>query len=406
MGVEYRVVTADDTEQLVEVEAVAFYGTATPERVELQRQLIPPEWTVAAVVDGRLVASVRAIPMVRRMNGAKTGFGAIGPVACLSAYRRQGHVGRLLTLALERMRDNRQPLSGLYTPHDALYARYGWERAEGRRRYQFNPKDVRLRIRGARGRLDPVTADDWERLHRIFSTWAELRNGPFLRNEVWWKYAIMETRDATGTRPHAAYVWVSESGEDLGYTLYSNFPMAPDGRWAPQEIIVFDFVTVSPDAYLGLWDHLTTHDLARRITVELSPDDPFRDLVEDPFRVAVTPGEGAMLRIVDVERALEQRGYIGREPAVFSMRLTDRAAPWNEGVWLVEAAEGQMRATRKDVDPDLELTANTLAPLYTGHLRADVAASVGLLRVNRAEALAEIGRAFAVYYPPYCNDNY
>jgi predicted acetyltransferase len=406
MSVDYRIVNADDIEQLVEVEATAFYGTATPDRIEMQRNLIPPDWTVAAFVDGRLVASVRTIPMVRRMNGSKCGFGAIGPVACLSAYRRQGHVGRLLRLALERSRDSRQPLSGLYTPHDALYARFGWERAEGRRRYQFNPKDVRLRQRGARGRLDAVTPDDWERLHRIFSGWAELRNGPLLRNEVWWTQAIMVNRDATGTRPHSGYVWVSESGEDQGYILYSNFPMAPDGRWAPQEIIVFDFVTLSSDAYLGLWDHLTTHDLARRITVELSPDDPFRDLVEDPFRVDVTAGEGAMLRIADVESAIERRGYIGERPVSFSMRISDRSAPWNEDTWLVEAAEGQMRATRKDTPPDVELSANTLAPLYTGHMRADVAASVGLLKVNRPEAVSEMARAFAVFYPPYCNDNY
>jgi predicted acetyltransferase len=311
-----------------------------------------------------------------------------------------------MRLALERMRDTHQPLSGLYTPHDALYARYGWERAEGRRRYQFSPKDVRLRLRGGRGRLDAVTTNDWERLNRVFNAWAELRNGPLLRHEVWWKYVVMETRDATGARPHSAYVWVSENGEDLGYIIYSNFPMAPDGRWAPQEIIVSDLVTLSADAYLGLWDHLTTHDLARRITVVLSPDDPFRDLVEDPFRITVAAAQGAMIRIVDVETAIEGRGYIGERPVHFSMRVIDSAAPWNEGTWEVEAAEGEMRATRKDTDPNLELSANTLAPLFTGHMRPDVAAGVGLVKVNRPEALQEMARAFAVFSPPYCNDSY
>jgi predicted acetyltransferase len=113
-----------------------------------------------------------------------------------------------------------------------------------------------------------------------------------------------------------------------------------------------------------------------------------------------------MLRVVDVEAAIERRGYIGQQPAVFSMRITDPTAPWNEGTWLVEAAEGQMRATRKESDPDVELTANTLAPLYTGHMRADVAAGAGFLKVNRPEAVAEMAKAFAVFYPPYCNDNY
>jgi predicted acetyltransferase len=305
------------------------------------------------------------------------------------------------------MRESGQALSGLYTPHDALYARFGWERAEGRRRWRFEPKDIVLRIEGARGRLDPIAADDWERPHRIHKTWSQLRNGPFLRNEIWWRHAVLDLRDASGSRPAHAFVWVSERGEDLGYIVYGNHAMPPDGRWSPQEIIVRDMVALSSDAYLGLWEHLLTHDLASRVTVELSPDDPFRDLVEDPFRVQSPDTEGgAMLRITDIERAFETRVYIGGTPVSFTMRISDRAAPWNDGTWKVEAAEGQTRATRTDTEPDVELTANTLAPLYTGHMRPDVAAGVGLLKVNRPEAVTAMAQAFAVYYPPFCNDNY
>ena len=58
---EYRVVTADDIEQLVDVEARAFYNTPTPERVELTRRLIPPDWTVARdadITNGDVVAQL------------------------------------------------------------------------------------------------------------------------------------------------------------------------------------------------------------------------------------------------------------------------------------------------------------------------------------------------------------
>ena len=36
--------------------------------------------------------------MARRMNGGSTPLGAVGPVAALASHRRQGHVGRLLTM--------------------------------------------------------------------------------------------------------------------------------------------------------------------------------------------------------------------------------------------------------------------------------------------------------------------
>ena len=44
--------------------------------------------------------------------------------------------------------------------------------------------------------------------------------------------------------------------------------------------------------------------------------------------------------------------------------------------------------------------------MFTGHMRPDVAAGVGLLKVNRDEAIEEMAAAFAVTYPPYCNDWY
>jgi len=53
-----------------------------------------------------------------------------------------------------------------------------------------------------------------------------------------------------------------------------------------------------------------------------------------------------------------------------------------------------------------ELKAGTLAPLYTGFMRPDMAAGVGLLKVNRPEALDDMREAFAVTYAPYSNDWY
>ena len=84
----------------------------------------------------------------------RPGSAAVGPVACLAGYRRQGHVGKLLRLALERMREQGLALSGLFTPHDALYARYGWERSEAKKLYYMRPSDIRLRMKGAPGTLE------------------------------------------------------------------------------------------------------------------------------------------------------------------------------------------------------------------------------------------------------------
>ena len=113
-----------------------------------------------------------------------------------------------------------------------------------------------------------------------------------------------------------------------------------------------------------------------------------------------------MIRVVDLERVLSRRPFVGSRPASFTMRVTDPAASWNEGVWRIDAGEGQVQIERKDGDPDVELNAGTLAPLYTGFMRPDVAAGVGLLKVNRAKALEDMRDVFAVTHPPYSNDWY
>jgi predicted acetyltransferase len=406
MSTEYRPLTNDDLEQAVEVESLAFYNRPTSERLEQMRQFFPPQWTVGAFVDGRLVADTRTIPMARRINGGSTGFGAVGPVACLAGYRRQGHVGKLLRLALERMREQGQALSGLHTPHDALYARFGWERAEGKKRYEFRPKDISLRLRGAPGRLESVGPDDWRRLDAIYRTYAAQRNGPLHRVEPWWREAILRRDDSGNRVDNDTFVWVNSAGADEGYISYFASALPREGRFPPHDIWVRDFVSLSGGAYLRLLEHLLTHDLALRVCMERPIEDPFADLCEDPWRVQVVRAEGAMLRIVDLERALGSRPYCGTRPVAFTMRIADSAAPWNDGVWRIEGAEGRMTAQRGEAEPDVELTAGALAPLYTGYMRPDVAAGVGRLKVNRADALEEMREAFAVTYPPYSNDWY
>ncbi len=404
MTVEYRPLRAEDLEQAAYVESVGFYSEPTPERVDFLRRIFPPDWTMGAFVDGRLVADVRVIPMARRMNGASSPFVCVGPVVCLAEHRRQGHVGKLLRLWLERMREQRVPLSGLHTPHDALYQRYGWERAEGKKGYAFQAKDVRLRLRGGSGRLEPVGPDDWQRLDEVYHRYAGPRNGPLHRPELWWREAVFRVWD-TGKTRHG-FLWISSDGEPQGFIIYTWRSRGWEPGGGSTALLVRDMVSLTSDAYLGLWQHLLGHDLARPVIVDVAPEDPFADLVDDPSKVEVRRVEGAMIRIVDVAQALNTRAYVGQGTVCFTMRVVDPSAPWNDGVWRIEAGEGRMQAERVADEAELEVSVNFLAPLYTGRIRADDAARVGMLKVNRPQALEQAQAAFAVTYPPYCNDWY
>jgi|FLYL01.1.fsa_nt_gi predicted acetyltransferase len=406
MPVEYRLTTDDDVAQVAHVEAVAFYNQPTPERVDEHRRLNKPEWTVGAFDDGRCFATVRTTPTARWMEGRATPFGAVGPVACLAPYRRQGHVGELLKLALHYMRDRGQALSGLFTPHDTLYRRYGWERAEGRRRYLVPPKDVRLRFPVPPGKLTQVGADDWARLDAIYREWSAQRNGPLHRNEAWWREALLTHRTEAGRRPRDAVVWTSPGGRDEGFVVYHAQDLPSDAMWGSRQLIVRDFVALSAGAYLGLWQHLLAHDLAERIVVWASPEDRFPHVTDNPQRIEDVQWEGPMIRVVDVERAIALRPYTGERPVAFTARIADPSLPWNDGVWRIEAEAGRMHAGRTEGEPDVEMSVNALAPLYTGYTPAQGLAAFGFMKVNRPEALDAVAAAFAVSSPPYSTDFY
>lgn len=404
--VEFRDMTADDYEQVSDVESRAFYNTPSPERAALQRELVPPAWTVVATMDGKVVATVRTMPQARRFHGATMRFGAVGPVSCLAPYRRRGIVGQLLTLALERMRERGQVLSGLHTPHDSLYRRYGWERAESKISYSFEPKAVKLRFHSSGGHTEPGSADAWERLDKIFQEKTRNANGPFARGEPWWKYGVLNRFDNAKLIENDIVVWVDDEGRDQGYVVYMNRNMAPQGNWTPQEIWIRDFEALTADAYIGLWEHMKTHDLAGKISGEMHPADPFRHICEDPFTVDTREPDGAMIRVVDVEQAFAQRPFVGTRPAALIAQIEDRNLSWNKGIWRIEGAEGQMRAERSDAAPDVEMDMNALAAMFTGFLAPRIAVATGFARLHRPEALAEMEQVFAVLDAPYCPDYY
>ncbi|HEX5913515.1 MAG TPA: sterol carrier protein domain-containing protein, partial [Rubrobacter sp.] len=64
------------------------------------------------------------------------------------------------------------------------------------------------------------------------------------------------------------------------------------------------------------------------------------------------------------------------------------------------------RAERKDDGADVELSANFVAPLFTGYVTPETAARTGMMRVLRPEALEDMTRALAVTDIPYSQDFY
>lgn len=73
-----------------------------------------------------IVSTVRVFDRRLLIRGREVSCGGIGEVSTKPEYRRQGHSGRLLTMAADLMAARGMPLSLLFTDRFGHYGRYGW----------------------------------------------------------------------------------------------------------------------------------------------------------------------------------------------------------------------------------------------------------------------------------------
>ncbi|OGT25308.1 MAG: hypothetical protein A2Z17_04450 [Gammaproteobacteria bacterium RBG_16_66_13] len=405
MALEIRPITDDEVEQ---AEFITTYSFNSPDRrdlaqaVERSRRFFRTEWSLASFEDGEMTAFLRVLPSAMHVNGRGLSFGAVAPVVSLPQHRRKGHVGALLRRALADMRERGQVLSGLHTPHPALYRRYGWEIASVKRIYSFAPKEIDLAAQPSeRGRMRLLTPDDWAEADRLYRLHSERRTGPLQRIDLWWREAVF---GASRPVPADIALWENNRGEAQGYVIYHQ-PAGQDDQ--PGTMPVRELVALSADAYLNLILYLLRHDLKQEIVWYAPPDDPFLSLVADATKVKVREEYDLFLRICDVEAALKQRPLAHPEHQLaLTLQVSDDSAPWNEGTWRIETADGAVQVERTAGEPDLTLSATTLAPLFNGFLSPSGAALAGLVSARSEQALAAAAAFFATLYPPFCADGF
>jgi predicted acetyltransferase len=100
-----------------------------------------------------------------------------------------------------------------------------------------------------------------------------------------------------------------------------------------------------------------------------------------------------MLRIVDVERALLERGYPPLIDTEISFKVRDDLLPGNDATFTLHTTGGKGEVT-KNGNAAVEIDVRGLAPLYTGFLPAEALRVAGLVD-GPDEALGRLSAIFA-----------
>jgi predicted acetyltransferase len=290
-----------------------------------------------------------------------------------------------------------------------VYRKYGWENANLGLLYKFAPRDVSLRRQPSRGSARRVGTEQWETLNRLYHEYIADRNGYIERNEQWAREHLLRRWN----QECDIALW-EEDGEATGYVVYAIRLQTGDQPWPKSFIWIRDFVALTPDAFSGLFAYLLSHDRTIAFYFRAPIDFPFSSafvdpgvIRTDPDRMSLEADELLMLRVVDFKAAIEARPALAiANGASFTVRIHDRHAPWNEGTWRVEAAEGKCAVEQAAGTADIECDIRDFAPIYASHRAPRALAETGAVIVHDERALEAAARIFSANYAPWTADGW
>ena len=345
------------------------------------------------------------LPKGQWFGGRTVSMAGIALVAVAPEHRAGGVGKTLMGRMLSEVYANGTALSALWPATQVLYRRAGYECAGHLHEISLSTHSIDVRDRELE--LRPATEADTPAIEAAYVAWAAGANGSVARSAVNWT----RIRTWYDGRPTAPYV-VARAERIEGYTYLITEPAAGHRH----DLRAHDVVALTAAAARRLLtffsDHRSIHKTVRWTS---GPIDPLLMQLNDP-QFTLTTETAWMLRIVNVARALEERGYPPGLTGELHLDVTDELLPENAGRWVLRVADGRGRVerggggqhegqagtgrqtggggqTRDDGAAALKVSIRGLAPLYTGCMTP-----ADLVRADLAAGPAEAQRAAAAIF--------
>ncbi len=310
--------------------------------------------------DGAIVGTTRLIEMGQYFGGKRVEMVGIAGVA-ISPEARTSGVGRvLMDETLKELYERSTPISVLYASASAFYRKVGYETA-GASYFHRIPLELIPRTTSPLT-IRPYEQADQPAIESCYERTVQDRDGSLARG----KYIWQRVRCPSGKRARG-FVFDRPSTGIEGYIFYRQQPI-PSVPF-PMELFATDLCAITPDAKDTLFTYLRGYSsMCSHLVFEAGPFHPIAmSLAQQCANVRMH--EYWMLRVIDVKRALEQRGYPRGKDANLCFELKDESLPGNTGVWTLTVNSGS-GSLEKGGSPTLILDARAMAALYTGFASA------------------------------------
>ncbi|MBN2852415.1 MAG: GNAT family N-acetyltransferase [Clostridia bacterium] len=334
----------------------------------------------AGFEEGKIVAGMQIRTYKVNFHGKTVTMGGIEAVATAPEIRYQNKTADFMRFAILYMKENNIILSALNPFSYGFYRKYGWETTCERLNYEIEFPKLKqfLTQEYTYEKLDLESFNEQEHLfNKFFSKY----NGCVVYDERTFRRRV-EIIHAFG---YHIYSCQNTRKEPCGYIFYR----ISEGKFIIQEMGFKD-----SKAQQALWGYVYRHNSScEKVVAFLPPDDLTRKYMNEP-RMSVKINSDMMYRIIDFEKTLIYLSVDWTLSLSFIMKINDREAPWNEGVYEIKAENGNITAVLSNREPDIEIGIEQLTQLMMGYLSIDELVDLGKVTVFNDKAIRTLDYLF------------
>ena len=322
--------------------------------------------------DGTIIGGLLRAPMGQFFGGRAVPTLGIAGVGIAPEHRRSGAATALMSAALREAQEAGVALSTLYPSNNALYAKVGYGIAGVRYRGEVAIEHlIGFAQRLAENDLTVRRLGDSDRaaMGALYTTNARTRPGHLARGPYVWDRVYR----AWNARPPIC-TGVFDGDRLAGYVVWRQ--KSPDPRYT---LHIADVVAPTRPVAERLWAFLADQGtMVDRITGATAPDDPFWLALPWPGPTIALQSHW-MLRLVDLQSAIAERGFATGPLLVVDLQVHDSVIEANDGAWRLVVENGRGRLERGGTG-SVMVTIEALAALYSGFQGCNQLAARGLLQ--------------------------
>ncbi len=300
----------------------------------------------------KVAGGLAILPMGQWWGGQRVPMAGIAAVGIAPEYRGDGAAIALIQHTLQEISEQDIPISVLYPATQRLYRKAGYEQAGSSCVWEI-PTDS-IQVQHASLPLEPVVLKNNPIFYELYQQQAQLTHGYLDRHPAIWQ-GLSRTLD---TETLYSYL-IGDKNKPQGYIIFTQ-ERTRDGSI----LRIRDWVMLSNPAVQSFWTFIANHrSQIDKVTWKSSIIDALTLLLPEQS-ATIRSQDRWMLRIVDVCKALEVRGYPPGVEAELHLQVQDDLLATNHGKFILSVANGKSEVT-KGGKGELQLDLKGLASLYT-----------------------------------------